>query len=53
MKEALKNISQLGKLCPLCKKGLIIYVRFGEGFMAQYEFVHCSNEKCSANRKIR
>lgn len=51
-----KKFKNVGKLCPLCKKGVILYVNFkgGSFFTNLYvEFVNCSNKKCGAYIEIK
>lgn len=51
----IKDIGGLGKLCPLCKKGVIIYVKFRPAGLTsgEAEIICCSNEKCSAHIKVK
>jgi len=51
MNEKINN-NNIGKLCPLCKEGVIIYIKYGKGFMNQIEYISCSNDKCNAYVKI-
>ena len=47
------NFENVGKRCPLCEEGLIVYVNIKGGFTQQYEFIGCSNEKCKGAIKIK
>ena len=53
MRKDLENV--IGKICPLCKKGIIMYVKFNlngglfSGFAGgETEFTTCTNKKCDA-----
>ena len=57
-KEKIKE-KNIGKICPLCKEGIIVYVKgkVGGGFAelgskAEFEMICCSNEKCKGNIKL-
>lgn len=46
--------NQIGKVCELCKIGLIIFVSIGVGlFGKKIEYICCSNKNCSAFINIR
>lgn len=50
-----KSFNNVGKLCPLCKKGIMLYVKVKGGFFLEtthVEYTSCSNKKCDAFVKI-
>ena len=54
-KREIKEANNIGKLCPLCGKGIIMYIRFKGGFfseVSEIEYITCSNKECSAYIEI-